>query len=222
VTPEHSDYRSDGELKGTPLLMVAIRGMPSKIDKRRSKEWMLGMTIPSLKEFIDAMSISWPIALAISIGSGIILVSNEYIHISYVQRLPEWFFTALFIIFIFSLSILIVSIIQTTFRGINILHKNRKHWANLAKHVSQISELPDEEMQILMWAAKHKRKSFVESLHHPQLEPLIAKGFIRVVPGQHSIIDWPYIIPDHIWDAICLIAERVPDEFPDYPFNRRF
>lgn len=157
--------------------------------------------MPSLKDFTDAMSATWPVALATFIGSSAILL-GEAVDIRYLQTLPDWFLGTAFLVAVFSGSIVVVAIVRGLFELARRPFQYRRIQQAKVKHIDRLMGLPDEEKHILAWAVTNGTQVFLAPFNHERLEPLLAKGYVQTVGGTHSIIAWPYSIPDHIWDYL--------------------
>lgn len=175
---------------------------------------------PNLKEFMEAMSAKWPVALTILFGSGSLIVADQSA-VKYVQSLPDWFLSIAFVAALFSSSILLVALIEALISLVIAPFQKRRLAAWRAKQVEKLNELPPEELYVLLWAARAGRQIFLAQLNEPRLEPLIAKGFVVAVRGSHSILDWPYKIPEHIWNAVRKeIVGQPPGGTLESPFSR--
>lgn len=167
--------------------------------------------MPGLKEFIDAMGASWPVALAACIGSISILVGEGF-GISYLATLPRLVFGIAFLIAAFSGAVLIVAIIVKSIAGIED-HRTRRRRAEAKKrHIAALNNLPDEEKAVLNYVASCRTQVFLASMNHNRLEPLIAKGYVEVVRGMHSVVDWPHKVPDHIWNELLLLVPETQNK----------
>jgi len=67
--------------------------------------------MPSLKEFLDALTASWPVAAAATLGSGLILYLHR-IHAPYVEQMPEWATTTIVVIGIYGVFVWLIRILQ--------------------------------------------------------------------------------------------------------------
>jgi hypothetical protein len=176
--------------------------------------------MPSLKDFTEAMNASWPVALAIMLGATAVLLSHHY-EVAYVQALPGWMLSIAFLIALFSGAIIVVAIIRGLLDLFKMPFRRRRAKKWKERHVHQIGNLPQSEMHVLIWAAVNNTQVFLAPMNHERLEPLIAKSYIQMLAGRHSIIDWPYKVPDHIWDTLTADQSKLPP--PDRvssPFSR--
>ncbi|MNR13979.1 hypothetical protein D3C85_1304240 [compost metagenome] len=85
------------------------------------------------------------------------------------------------------------------------------------EHADGIHSLPIEELHVLVWAAVNNRQVFLAPFNHERLEPLVAKSYLDKLSGTHSVLDWPYRVPDHIWKALLAQSAQLPS--PDQVAN---
>jgi hypothetical protein len=171
--------------------------------------------MPSLKDFIEAMNASWPVALTVLAACCGLLISDA-LGLSYLAGLPLWVLSTTFIIAVFAAAVVVVRILQGLISAVTAPLRNRRWNAAVQAHLKRMAELPPEEGAILAWAVANKRQVFIANLNEPLLAPLVAKGFIERVSGHHSILEWPYRIPDHIWDELMRQWKKDPFE-ANYP-----
>lgn len=174
--------------------------------------------MPSLKDFIEAMSASWPVALAICLGSSVVLACKS-LGVSYLASAPAWLFAATFFAAVLSGSVLAVSALRSAINWISHWRKRLRRERLEQRHVEKMSELPATEQAILLYALAQGTQVFAAPMNHRLVEPLIAKGYLCIVPGVHDMSEWPHIVPEHIWRALNRDRERLlkKSELPD-PF----
>jgi hypothetical protein len=169
--------------------------------------------MPSLKDFVDAMNASWPVALTIFMACAGILIS-DYAEFRYIAGLPPWVPSAAFIAAIFSGSVVIVRLLQATISAIEAPFRRRKWQATLQSHLAKLDELPQNEAAVLVWAIASRNQVIVANFNEPRLLPLVAKGYLDRLGGTHSILEWPFRIPDHVWDELMRQWKEEPFEVP--------
>lgn len=54
----------------------------------------------------------------------------------------------------------------------------------------------------------------VANFNEPRLLPLVAKGYLDRMAGTHSILEWPFRIPDHVWEELMRQWKEEPFEVP--------
>jgi hypothetical protein len=155
--------------------------------------------MPSLKDFVEAMSTSWPVALAIFLGSSATLIGEAY-GIEYLATLPNWLLGTAFLLAVFSGAVLAVSLLRSVLSQIARPFRIRRIRKWKAQHIEKLQRMPTQEIHVLAWVAAQNTQVFLAPLNDAALEPLIAKGYVEIVPGHHSVLDWPHRIPDHVWD----------------------
>jgi len=160
-----------------------------------------GGRLTSIKEFIEAMTASWPAALAAFIGSAGLLFS-DHLGVRYLATLPAWALGVALVVAWFSAGILFVALVRWLLDLVGRPFRRRRKARAKAEHVEGLAGLPDEEKYILAWAGHRNTQVFLAEFNHELLEPLVAKGYVSIVPGHHSILAWPHRIPDHIWKEV--------------------
>ncbi|WP_156921897.1 hypothetical protein [Azorhizobium doebereinerae] len=178
--------------------------------------------MPSLKDFIEAMGASWPVALAIVLGALGILAGDHY-EIRYLQGLPSWALGTVFFVGAFALAVLTVGITRAAIRALLWPFRAISRWRYRRKKLAELYELPPEETHVLAWAVQQRSQVILAPLGDRRITPLVAKGFLHLVPGRYSVLDCPYKIPDFIWETIKNDRPAdgsVPNPFS--PFSRDF
>lgn len=168
--------------------------------------------MPSLKDFIEAMNASWPVALTIFAACCGLLISDTF-QLRYLAGLPSWVLSATFVIAVFSGSVIIVRALQGIISLITAPLRARRFDSAVKAHLKRLEEMPPEEGAILAWAVANKKQVFVAGINEPRLAPLVAKGFLERLAGTHSMLEWPYRIPDHVWDELMRQWNEDPFEF---------
>lgn len=161
--------------------------------------------MPTLKDLVEALSASWPVALAALLGTGGILL-GEALGLRYLRTLPEWALGATFVAMVFAAAVLAVSALRGVITGVSAMSGRRKRTLAVAAHVARLDDLPQAEKEVLAYLTLKGTQVFLAQHGHHRLEPLVAKGYVKMLGGTHSILQWPYKIPDHIWAEL---PERV-------------
>ena len=165
--------------------------------------------VPSLKEFVDAMGTTWPVAAAISLGSAIILAA-EGAGVSYVADLPGYLTTAIFFVAVFAGAVCAVAILQTLLQAIEKWKHARQVAAIEARRIKKLINLPPNEHEIMSWLFSSNTQAFAAELADRRLVPLMQKGLIvQHQDGALSVLDWPHAVPDDVWD----VMEENPELF---------
>lgn len=154
--------------------------------------------MPSVRDILDALNSSWPVALAAFVASVALLVCDAY-EVEYLKGLPASTTSTAFVIAITSAALLVARAAKALVDGIGKRGSARQRALQLADHAAKAWELPDEEKHILAWAVANKQQVLLASFIEPRLQPLVAKGYLQRLSGSHSVLEWPYRIPDHVW-----------------------
>lgn len=167
---------------------------------------MSSLGLPSLKEFVEAMGVAWPIAFAALLGSATI-VYGHHEALPYLADLPRWFVALFLIIAIFSASICATRLVTKTFEIVRAFKDGRKASAARWKRVQWLYDLPDHEHEVMAYFFTRKMQAFPAEYGHGMLVGLRQKGLIVAQSGQHSILDYPHVIPEYIWEAMELHSD---------------
>ncbi len=163
---------------------------------------------PSLKEFVEAMSVAWPVAFAICLAScGTLLAA--YLGVPYATHFPDWLLTMAFLLAIFSGAVCMT----TALRGLISAGKKLLYWRwkkkDQAQRLSRLNDLPVHEHRIMAFLCTTNTQVFPMQYSDARLVGLIEKGLINRQPGQHHLLNWPHAVPNFIWDEM----RRTPDRF---------
>jgi hypothetical protein len=174
--------------------------------------------MPSLKDFMEAMQSSWPVALAITIAASALIAadSNE---LEYVAALPGWFLGAAFVVGVCSAAVLCVAMLRGVFRATRQVYWWIRSIGSRKRIAAQLQKLPHDEIHVLVWAKTHGKQVFTASFLEEKLVPLTKKGLVIRHGGQHSIVQWPYSIPNNVWDAIDLAFTKEDPRSVPSPFG---
>lgn len=150
--------------------------------------------MPSIKEFIEAMSASWPVALAILIGSGAVLV-GDYYHLPQLAGVPGWLVGAAYVVAAFSGATIVVGLLRGLVALVTLPFRRMSAEKWRKKHVQGLSDLPPDEASILVWALANGRQVVVVEFFDDRIKALAAKGYLTMVSGNHRANQVPYRIP---------------------------
>lgn len=157
--------------------------------------------MPSLKDLMEFMGTSWPIALGLLLAS-VGLLCADYFAFPYVASLPTWAPGAAFITALLSGSVLIVSVIKMIIDLVSAPFAKRRRLAWQAQHAAGINDLSDPEKLILVWALANSTQVFAGPYFDGNIKALIARGYLSIPPGSHRTDETPLQIPNHIWSAL--------------------
>ncbi|PZU80670.1 MAG: hypothetical protein DI528_22245 [Shinella sp.] len=155
----------------------------------------------NIKDFIEAMNASWPVALAVLLGAFGLLASESYGY-EYLADLPKWGRGVIFAVGVFSGAVVAVRLLQWIGYVVSLPHRRWQRKKRIARDLQRLAELPSQEQRILYWAAQNNRQVFHCEFNNPPTEALVAKGLVIMIGGAHSVLEWPYSIVDHVWEEV--------------------
>lgn len=177
--------------------------------------------MPSLNDFIAALKAGWFPALAAFVGCAVVLTGDQY-SVPYLSGLPDWVYSTIALIGVFSISVLIANIAYIPIRIWNWYRANRSRKKYRAKIQKAVGELPSEEIGILAYLVTTGKRAFNAEYDDKRLSPLVSRGMIIALPGSHSILAWPYIVQEDVWDYLLENKESLTidvSQLPDDPFH---
>lgn len=165
--------------------------------------------MPTLKEFVDALQAGWFPALAALIGCSIV-VAGDWYSLPYIHGSPSYFITTAVVVGVFSFSILAANAAYLPVVLCKMLRAAQKRKAFRQTLQKELANSPPEERAILAYLITSGRRAFVARFDHRGLAPLVAKGILHKQGGVHSVLEWPYVVQNDVWEF--LQAHR--DEYP--------
>lgn len=178
--------------------------------------------MPSLKDFVEALGTTWPVALAALLGSTAVLTANAY-DIAYAAGLADWILTMLFVVAVFAAGVCISKLIQTAIHGLTWVAKWRRTAKYRGRQIKWLNNLPHTEHILMSHLFTANRQAFAYTYGESRFVGLVQKGLVVVRDGQYSLLDWPHIIPDHIWEEMTRNPEKFYyDEGRGNPLKRGF
>lgn len=179
------------------------------------------MSFPSLREFMDAVSARWPTALTVLLGSSGVLytAANGY---QYVSDLPSAVLTTCFILAIFAGASLASTSIEATFSALKRVIGWMRSNSVKTERLAMLLDLPFDEHLVMSMLFTNKKQAFHARVDEPSLIGLIQRGLIIKQNGTHSMLEWPYLIPQFVWNAMAENRDMftVPEEHQRNPFIR--
>lgn len=154
--------------------------------------------MPSLKDFIDALSVAWPVALTALIGCVAILAANAY-GVSYATGIPGWMLTLLFVVAAFAAGSCFTALVQMAARVPAGLLRWYRTRVRRKAEIAWLNDLPDHEHRLMSYLFSSNMQAFAYPFGEGRFVGLIEKGIVLVQGGAHAALDWPHVIPDHIW-----------------------
>lgn len=157
--------------------------------------------MPSLKDLLEAMSASWPVALAALLASCGVLAGYHF-ELDYLRALPAWLPGVAFIAATLAASVLGITVVRFLIdAALNPGRKRRaEQWRQ--KHIEELDDLPEAELLLLAWALANKTRVFSAPYFNQHTKALSAKGFLIVPGGNHHTDETPFEIPNYVWDAL--------------------
>lgn len=167
---------------------------------------MSSLGLPSLKDFVDAMGVAWPIALTAFLGSAAV-VYGHHEAFPYLVDLPRWSIASFAIVAIFSAAICVTRIVTKAIEIALSWKRSRLIGVARLKQVEMLYDLPENEHEIMSYFFSMNMRAFPALYGHSSLVGLRQKGLILTQNGSHPAINFPHYIPDHIWEAMELSGE---------------
>jgi len=126
----------------------------------------------------------------------------------YLSDAPGWLNTTAVYVGLFALSILAANLLYAPIVGIKAYKRwrARKAWNSQIRDI--VEEAPFDERAMLANLVTTGRKAFAAKMDDRRFVPLLAKGIIRRVDGQHSVLGWPHIVQDDVWTYLCANKNR--------------
>jgi hypothetical protein len=79
------------------------------------------------------------------------------------------------------------------------------------KVLGYLDTLSDREYEILSYLVQKNQQSFTAEMGGTRIATLQQKGLIEMATGIYSSIDWPYTIPNFVWEEL----QRCKDAFTE-------
>lgn len=67
---------------------------------------------------------------------------------------------------------------------------------------AEVDNAPNEERSILAYLITSGRRAFAAEFNDRRLAPLVAKGILLKLAGTHSVLEWPYVVQDDVWEYL--------------------
>lgn len=165
------------------------------------------------------MEANWRVALAILIASAAVLAADHW-RIQYVEGIPKIVLSTIFIVAICAAAVLMVALIRALIWLVFAAIGSLRSIGAEGRMVQRLLGLPPEEQRILVWAKSNNRQTFTASFIEQNLVALTMKGYVVRHGGQHSVLNWPYSIPNEVWNALdTAFSGHPPPKTIAYPFG---
>jgi Super-infection exclusion protein B len=176
--------------------------------------------MPTLKEFVEAMGVAWPIASSTLIGSALLLAANHY-GVPYAVNIADWVLGVVFIIAVFSAGICFTQMLLAFMKGIAYIRTRLKWRRTKKRRLEWLHKLPKQEYDVMVYFFSNNRQAFSANIDEPRIQALQQKGLIEARPRQHYIESWPFVIPEFVWKEMnrtsgeftVTNADRLPHPF---------
>lgn len=66
----------------------------------------------------------------------------------------------------------------------------------------QLDSLSQDERKVFSYLLNRGQNAFPCSLADPTVGVLVQRGLVIRGAGQHSIVNWPHIVPPYVWDVL--------------------
>lgn len=168
---------------------------------------MLGL--PTLKEFVDAISVGWSVALIALIGSAAMLFAH-HAGLPYAREINGFVMSLFFVVAVFAAAVCMVQFILAAFRGGRWIVSAWRGYRFRQHQSKWLNELPENEKYILSYFFTGNRQAFPALLGHGRLVGLVQKGLVIPMENQAANqLEWLHTIPDHIWEEM----KKQPQKF---------
>ncbi|TGP28215.1 hypothetical protein EN875_032170 [Mesorhizobium sp. M2D.F.Ca.ET.232.01.1.1] len=154
--------------------------------------------MPSLKDFIDALSVAWPVALTALIGSTAILAANAY-GVVYATGIPGWMLTVLFVVAVFAAGSCFTALVQLVAKAPAWLLKWYRTGVRRKAEIAWLNNLPAHEHRLMAYLFSTNTQAFPYPFGEDRFVGLIQKGLVLRPGGAYQAMSWPHVVPDHIW-----------------------
>lgn len=176
--------------------------------------------MPSLKDFVAALQAGWFPALAALVGCAIVIAGDWY-QVPYLSSTPPFLLTAAVIVGVFAFSVLAANIVYAPIAVWRSMKRARAKKTFKEKIEAEVFSSPPEELAILAYLVTTGRKAFAAEFNNRRLAPLVAKGLVIRQGGTHSILEWPFMVQEDVWQILLMHkgelhvsnAANIPDIF---------
>ena len=176
--------------------------------------------MPTLKEFVEAMGVAWPIASSMLIGSALLLAANYY-GVPYAVNIADWLLSVVFIIAVFSAGICLTQVLLAFARVVSYVRVSLKWRKTKKRRIEWLHKLPRQEYEVMVYFFSNNRQAFAANVDEPRILALQQKGLIERRSGEHYLESWPFVIPEFVWKEMTRAggeftvtnADRLPHPF---------
>ena len=144
-------------------------------------------------------------------GCSIVVAGNWY-KVPYVSDFPYWVVTTAAAIGIFAFSILVANIAYLPIIVWSKLARSRARKQFRDSVRNEVELASNEERAILAYLISTGRKAFAAEFTDRRLVPLVSKGLIKKLGGANSLLEWPYVVQEDVWEYLQQNRDRYFDE----------
>jgi len=157
--------------------------------------------MPLLKDFVAALQAGWFPALVALCGCAIIIAGDWY-KVPYLDDIPPLPISLAVIVGVFSFSILVANLVYVPVRVVEAVKRKRARQRFVERVQNEIFDAPNDELALLAYLVSSGKKAFPANFNDRRLVPLVSKGWIKRLPGSHSVLEWPHIVQDDVWEIL--------------------
>lgn len=95
-------------------------------------------------------------------------------------------------------------------RGVGWFSRRKARGQLLARLAA--GDFEQEEYRLLAYYMWRRGRTQYLPLHYPPARSLASKGVLRPISGQGSMMAWPYVVPEYVWDFLQKHKEQL---FPE-------
>jgi hypothetical protein len=66
----------------------------------------------------------------------------------------------------------------------------------------ELDSAPKEELAVLSYLLSSGRRAFAAEFNDRRLVPLVSKGILTRMGGTHSMLEWPYVVQEDVWEYL--------------------
>ena len=144
-----------------------------------------------------------------------IIVAGDCFNLPDLETSPDLLLTIAVVIGVFSFSILVANIAYLPITIWKAFQRCKSRKELRKKLVREVESAPDSEKAILAYLVTSGRKAFAAEFNDQRLSPLVSKGFLVKLGGTNSVLAWPYIVRQEVWDYLIENQDSYRIEFPD-------
>jgi len=162
--------------------------------------------------WLKALDVKGSVAGAIAVACLAVLFISD-LNWFYLGALSNWVKAVFAIVAVLALSLLGGNLAQWGIDEYKRARQRRQKERLRAEHRQQVlrylDTLSNIEREILSYLVQTNRQSFTTDMAGDLIGTLKQKGLIEMGSGVHSALNWPFIVPNFVWEEL----KRRQDEF---------